>query len=76
MGQVTIYLEDEVEEKMTDAAKSAHLSKSKWIASLIREKVANEWPRSIVDLAGSWKDLPLAKEGRAELGHDTEREKL
>ncbi len=76
MGQVTIYLEDEVEEKMTDAAKSAHLSKSKWIASLIREKVANEWPRSIVDLAGSWKDLPLAEEGRAELGHDTEREKL
>ncbi len=42
MGQVTIYLEDEVEEKMTDAAKSAHLSKSKWVASLITEKVENE----------------------------------
>lgn len=76
MGQVTIYLEDEIEEKMTDAAKSAHLSKSKWVASLIREKIANEWPRSIIDLAGSWKDLPLAEEGRAKLGDDAEREKL
>ena len=35
MGQVTIYLEDEVEEKMSAAAKSEHLSKSKWVASLI-----------------------------------------
>lgn len=76
MGQVTIYLEDEVEEKMADAAKSAHLSKSKWVASLIKQKVANEWPPSIVNLAGSWKDLPLAEEDRAELGHDAEREKL
>jgi len=44
MGQVTIYLEDEIENRMKTAAKSAHLSKSKWIAKLIREKVANEWP--------------------------------
>lgn len=76
MGQVTIYLEDEIEEKMTAAAKSAHLSKSKWVASLIREKVANEWPESIVDLAGSWKDLPMAEEGRAGLGDDVRREEL
>jgi hypothetical protein len=38
MGQVTIYLEDEIEKKMTAAAKTAHVSKSKWIASLIKGK--------------------------------------
>lgn len=76
MGQVTIYLEDEVEEKMSTAAKSAHLSKSKWVARLIREKVANEWPDSISELAGAWSDLPLAEEGREQLGRDVEREKL
>jgi hypothetical protein len=76
MGQVTIYLEDEVEEKMSAAAKSEHLSKSKWIAGLIKEKVANEWPESITHLAGAWKDLPLAEEGRASLGKDVEREAL
>ena len=76
MGQVTIYLEDEVEEKMTAAAKSEHLSKSKWVAGLIKAKVATEWPESIAHLAGAWKDLSLAEEGRANLGQDVEREEL
>ncbi len=76
MGQVTIYLEDEVEEKMSAAAKSEHLSKSKWIASLIKAKVASEWPVSITHLAGAWKDLSLVEEGRASLGQDVDREAL
>jgi len=38
MGQVTIYLEEGIENKMVEAAQSAHLSKSKWIAMLIKEK--------------------------------------
>ena len=76
MGQVTIYLEDEVEEKMSAAAKSEHLSKSKWVASLIKAKVASEWPESITQLAGAWKDLSLAEEDRADLGRDVERETL
>jgi len=76
MGQVTIYLEDEIEEKMSRAAKSEHLSKSKWIASLIKAKVASEWPESVVRLAGAWKDLSLAEEDRANLGRDVEREAL
>ncbi|MCB1905404.1 MAG: CopG family transcriptional regulator [Gammaproteobacteria bacterium] len=76
MGQVTIYLEDEIEKKMAAAAKSEHLSKSKWIAGLIKEKVAGEWPESIARLAGTWKDLPLTKENRANLGKDVDREAL
>ena len=58
MGQVTIYLEDDIEEKMVKAAESAHLSKSKWVARLIREKVANDWPQSVANFAGSWDDFP------------------
>ena len=76
MGQVTIYLEDDVEEKMSAAAKSEHVSKSKWVASLIKAKVASEWPESIIHLAGAWKDLSLTEEGRASLGQDVEREAL
>ncbi len=76
MGQVTIYLEDEIEKKMVAAAKSAHLSKSKWIARLIQEKVANEWPQSVVELAGSWKDFPSIEDIRASEGKDANREKL
>jgi len=58
MGQVTIYLEDEIETRMIKAAESANLSKSKWVARLISEKVANEWPQSVADSAGSWGDFP------------------
>lgn len=76
MGQVTIYLEDEVEEKMSMAAKSEHVSKSKWVAALIKDKVASEWPESIVRLAGAWKDLSLVEDDRASLGQDIEREAL
>ena len=76
MGQVTIYLEDEIEEKMTAAAKSEHLSKSKWVAGLIKAKVATEWPESISQLAGAWNDLALAEDGRVVLGQDVEREAL
>lgn len=76
MGQVTIYLEDDVEQKMAAAAKAEHVSKSKWVASLIKAKVASEWPESVIQLAGAWKDLSLAEESRARLGKDAEREPL
>ena len=76
MRQVTIDLEDEIEKKLSAAAKSEHLSKSEWIARLIKAELASEWPESIAQLAGAWKDLPSAAEGRANPGQDTKREAL
>jgi predicted transcriptional regulator len=61
MGQVTIYLDDEIESKMRESAEAMKLSKSKWIADLIKEKVTDEWPESVRKLAGTWKDFPLAE---------------
>lgn len=74
MGQVTIYLEEEVETKIIKAAESANLSKSEWIAQLIQEKIAREWPQSVVDMAGSWNDFPEADELRANQGQDAARD--
>jgi hypothetical protein len=76
MGQVTIYLEDEIEVKMRAAARSMNVSKSKWVAGLIKEKVAKEWPESIRKLAGSWEDFPTSEEIRQSAGADAAREKL
>lgn len=76
MGQVTIYLDEETERKMMIAAKSAQLSKSKWIAGVIQDKVISEWPRSVAELAGSWQDLPSLEEIRAGSGDDGNRERL
>ena len=70
MGQVTIYLDDEIESKMRESAEAMKLSKSKWIADLIKEKVTDEWPESVRKLAGAWTDLPLAEEIRETVSKD------
>ncbi|MEX0738216.1 MAG: hypothetical protein WD071_02630 [Pseudohongiella sp.] len=74
MGQVTIYLEDEIEKKMNAAVKSAQISKSKWIAQLVQDKVTNDWPQSVVEMAGSWSDFPSEDDIRATHTDDVPRE--
>ena len=68
--------EEEIEQKMISAASSAHLSKSKWISQIIREKVVSEWPQSILDMAGSWKEFPDLQGIRSDDCRDIEREVL
>ena len=76
MGQVTIYLDSETEKKMTNIVKKNGISKSRWIAELIKEKTSHTWPDHIFELAGAWKDLPTAEEIRAGMGKDAKRESL
>ena len=76
MSQVTIYLDDEIEERMTASAKVMKLSKSRWIANAIREKLADEWPANVRELAGSWEDFPTLEEIRATVQRDITREGL
>lgn len=76
MGQVTIYLDQETERKLNAFLKEANVSKSNWIASLIRERTAAVWPQSVARLAGAWKDFPEAEDLRGELGSDSPREPL
>jgi predicted transcriptional regulator len=75
MGQVTIYLDNEIENKLKKAAKASKQSVSKWVAAIINEKVSTEWPENIADLAGSWKtDFPSLDEIRSTQGIDAKRE--
>ena len=77
MGQVTIYLDNETEKKMKTAAKTSHLSVSKWVSKIIEEKVSTEWPQDIIDLAGCWKnDFPTLEEIRSTKAVDSSREAL
>ena len=76
MGQLTIYLDAELEAKMREITKSMHISQSKWIANLIKEKIADEWPESVKQLAGAWGEFPSAEEIRGTLGEDSAREGL
>jgi len=76
MGQVTLYLDTTTEAKMKEAAKTAGVSQSRWVAELIREKTTTQWPESVVELAGAWGDFPTAEEIRAGLDKDAPREPL
>ncbi len=76
MAQVTLYLDEETAEKLRTAAKAEGTSQSKWVARLIRARVADEWPAEVVALAGAWPDLPTAEELRIGQREDSPREPL
>ncbi len=76
MGQITIYLDEATENRLKASARGTGLSVSRFIANLIQEKTATEWPPSVAALVGAWADFPEAEELRADLAHDEPREKL
>ncbi len=76
MSQMTLYLDADTETRLRQAAREAGVSLSRWVAALIREKTTDEWPQSIVQLAGSWADFPAREEIHAGLGEDLPREAL
>ena len=76
MGQVTIYLDPETENKLNNLVKKKDISKSKWIADLIREKTMSVWPENVIELAGAWADFPTAEDIRQSTGTDAHREQL
>lgn len=75
MAQVTLYLDPETEAKLKAASKAAGISQSRWLANLIREKTAAQWPASVASLAGAWADMPTAEEIRQQ-APDAVREPL
>lgn len=76
MGQVTLYLDEQTEDRMRQAAAEAGLSQSRWVAELIRRRTDTEWPESIRRMAGAWADFPTAEEIRSGQGDDLPREEL
>lgn len=53
MGQVTIYLDDETEDKARAAARSKGISLSKWIAERVQQGTLSGWPEYVRELAGT-----------------------
>ena len=60
MGQITIYLDDELEKKLRAASERAKTSRSRWIAEVIRQHLDNEWPAEVREAAGAWGDFPTS----------------
>ena len=75
MAQITLYLEDHLENELQRIAKSQGLSNSKWVANLIARQLRDTWPADVLEMAGSWNDdFPLAEEIRSSQGLDVARE--
>ena len=73
MSQITLYLDDATQALVEQAAQANGVSKSRWVAEIIRKYAAHEWPQDCLALAGSFADFPLREEGSAALPADVPR---
>ena len=60
MSQITLYLDDATQALVEQAALADGLSKSRWVAEVIRKHAAHEWPQDCLALAGRFPDFPLS----------------
>jgi predicted transcriptional regulator len=56
MGQIAIYLENELQKKMDQRAKREGKSRSAWVKEAIEEKIQSGLPDSWFQVWGSWED--------------------
>ena len=59
MSQITLYLDDATQALVDQAALANGVSKSRWVAEIIRKYAAHEWPKDCLELAGRFADFPL-----------------
>ena len=76
MAQVTLYLDEKTAERVKTAAKQAGLSRSRWLARLVQERTATEWPQAVKELTGAWSDLEPADGLRRGTGRDSRRSRF
>lgn len=62
MAQITLYLDESMQAVVEKAAAASGLSKSRWVAGIIRKYAAEEWPQDCLDLAGRFADFPLRED--------------
>jgi len=73
MAQLHCYVPDEIAEQFHQKAKHAHMSVSKYLASLVKNEICSQWPDDYFDLFGSWEGDPL---GRSEQGEYEQRQEF
>ena len=76
MSQLLLDFDEETELRIEAAARASGLTASRWVAQLVRQFVASEWPAAVRELAGAWRDLPSSEEIRATEGVDVRRDEL
>jgi hypothetical protein len=62
MSQITLYLDDATQALVDEAAKANGVSKSRWVADIIRTYAAHDWPQDCLALAGRFADFPFQED--------------
>lgn len=65
MSQITLYLDDETAALVAAGAKASGMSKSRWVAEIIRRHADDTWPAECRELAGAFADFPLSGDNPA-----------
>jgi hypothetical protein len=73
MSQITLYLDDATQALVDQAAQANGVSKSRWVADIIRKYAAHEWPQDCLALAGRYADFPLREELSSAVSADVTR---
>jgi hypothetical protein len=73
MAQITLYIDENTQARLREAAASRKVSQSRFVAELIRKATAPQWPPEVLALAGAVPHFPLAEELRAGLPPVPER---
>ena len=73
MAQITLHIDQAIQQQPPEAAALRKVSQSWFVADLVRQATASEWPPEVLALFGAIPDFPLAGEWRAGLPPDAER---
>ena len=66
MSQITLYLDEATQALVEQAATANGMSKSRWVAEIIRKYAAHEWPKDCLELAGRFAEFSLRDAGVAQ----------
>ncbi|RBQ30471.1 CopG family transcriptional regulator [Arcobacter sp. FW59] len=75
MAQVTIYMDNQLEQKIKELSNNSGISISKFISTILEQNINSKWTNDIRSLAGSWSDFPSIDDIRTN-GKDIEREEF
>ncbi len=75
MAQVTIYINNDIEQKVKKLARAMNISISKYISTILEQKTADSWDSDTKELSGAWSDFSSIEEIRSNKNvKDTKRE--
>ena len=76
MAQVTIYMDNNLEQKIKQMAKDAGVSISKFISNTLEKNTSDSWHNDTKNLKGAWDDFPNLETIRDTNFSDIKREEF